>query len=94
MMWGAISQVEVGPLVRVQGKIDGQGYLDLFRYRLRRTYPGLYNNNLIFQDDNANAHIFKVVNEWFGKYGIKRLGWPSKSPDFNSDKIPNSRPNF
>lgn len=82
-VWGAISFQGCGPLVLINGNLDGEGYLDLFRYRLRRLYPGLYNGDQIFQDDNAPAHRARVTNRWFEKYGITRLPWPSKSPDLN-----------
>lgn len=83
MVWGAISDAGPGPLIRVEGTIGGDEYLDLFRFRLRRYYPGLYDRSLIFQDDNATSHTADVVEEWFQRYGIRRLNWPARSPDMN-----------
>ena len=83
MVWGAVSSAGVGPLVRVDGIIDGEEYLKLFRFRLWRYYPGLYDGSQVFQDDNAGPHIALCVNQWFAKYNIERLDWPSKSPDLN-----------
>jgi len=83
MVWGAISPAGVGPLVRMEGNVDADEYLNAFRYRLWRWYPGLYNQSMIFQDDNASSHTAGLANEWFEKYGILRLEWPSKSPDCN-----------
>ena len=83
MVWGAISDAGPGPLVRVQGTIGGNEYLDIFRFRLRRYYPGLYDGSLIFQDDNASSHTADVAEEWFQRYGIQRMNWPARSPDMN-----------
>ena len=83
MVWGAISAEGFGLLVRIEGTLDGLKYLNLFRYRLWKYYPGLYNGSLIFQDDNASPHNADIVNEWFYKYGIRRMDWPSRSPDLN-----------
>lgn len=83
LVWGAISAQGVGPLIRIHGTLTGKDYLDLFRHRLRRIYPNLYNGDQIFQDDNAPPHRAGIVREWFEKYEILRLKWPSKSPDLN-----------
>jgi len=83
MIWGAISSRGTGPLVRVDGTLKGDSYLDLFRYRLRRYYPGLYDGSLIFQQDNAPPHRALLVKNWFEKYEIEKLVWPSRSPDLN-----------
>ncbi|KAL4500715.1 hypothetical protein ABPG72_019949 [Tetrahymena utriculariae] len=83
MVWGAISILGTGPLVRVTKRLTALEYLNLFRQRLRRYYPGLYNNQQIFQDDNAPCHRAGLVNQWFNKYNIKRIVWPAKSPDLN-----------
>jgi len=61
MVW-AISKDGVGPLVRVNGSMDGEECLNLFKYRLRKYYPGLYDGSMIFQDDNASCHTSRVVN--------------------------------
>lgn len=83
MIWGAISNDGPGPLVRIQNNLDSEGYLNLFRYRLWRYYPDLYNGIQIFQDDNATSHNADVVNQWFDRYQIRRIEWPSRSPDIN-----------
>lgn len=83
LVWGAMSHTGVGPLIRVEGTVNAEKYLSFFRYRLRRYYPGLYNGNQKFQDDNSQVHTADIVNNWFAKFDIERLEWPSKSPDLN-----------
>ena len=57
--------LELEMSVLINGNLDGEGYLDLFRYRLRRLCPGLNNGDQVFQDDNAPAHRARVTNSWF-----------------------------
>ena len=83
MIWGAISIDGCGPLVRAEGNIDAEGYIDIFRYRLRRFYPELYGGELIFQHDNAPIHTAKKVSKWFRDKNITVMSWPSRSPDLN-----------
>jgi hypothetical protein len=84
MVWGAISwSGGVGPLVRVESTLNAIGYLDLFRYRLKRWYPGLYNDTLYFQQDNAPVHNANITQEWFQNKNINLLDWPPQSPDLN-----------
>ena len=83
MVWGAISSAGPGPLVRVEGTLDSEEYIKLFNCRLWRYYPGLYDGTQIFQDDNAAPHTADNVNEWFKKYSINRMAWPSRSPDLS-----------
>lgn len=83
MVWGAISIDGVGPLVKVNERITGEVYLNVFRYRLRKLYPNLYGGPQIFQDDNARPHRAGYVNSWFESYDIERLDWPPRSPDLN-----------
>jgi len=82
MVWGAISSDGVGPLV-LMDRYDVEGYLNAFRYRLRRYYPEVYGDGMLFQHDNAPTHTATVTTKWFRDKGIDCLEWPSKSPDLN-----------
>ena len=83
MVWGAISYAGVGPLVRVEGTLDSQSYLHIIRYRLKKYYPGLFDGNLTWQEDNAKPHKATEVRDWFEARGIQVLQWPAQSPDIN-----------
>jgi len=83
MVWGIISRDGIGPLVRITEQIEAKTYLNFFRYRLWRHYPGLYDGTQIFQADNARPHVAEIVKKWFDKYHIHCMDWPSKSPDLN-----------
>lgn len=83
MVWGAISCEGVGPLVQAKEKIKAKVYLNMFRYRLWRYYPGLYDGSQLYQDDNAGPHVAHIIDEWFNKNGIQRFDWPAVSPDLS-----------
>lgn len=83
MVWGSISSTGVGPLIRIDGKLNAKAYLDLFRHRLWYYFPGLYDGTQIFQADGAGPHGADIVHNWFTKYDIKTLEWPARSPDLN-----------
>ncbi|KAJ4437745.1 hypothetical protein ANN_17891 [Periplaneta americana] len=42
-----------------------------------------FDNNLIFQQDNAAIHVSAKSKKWFLEKGITLLNWPSRSPDLN-----------
>lgn len=71
LVWGAISYENgVGPLVRATvPRIKAPNYLSLFRFRLKRYYPGLYNGTLTFIQDNAPPHRAVITQDWFDSKG-------------------------
>lgn len=46
-------------------------------------YPGLYEQELLFQQDNAPVHSARLTQEWFRSKNIEVLEWPPQSPDLN-----------
>ncbi len=42
-----------GVIVRLEGTVDAESYIDTIRFHLRREFPGLYDNTLTYQHDNA-----------------------------------------
>ena len=83
MVWGCISANGVGPLIKFEGNVTGDVYLEVLKANLTQNYPGLVEYGLIFQNDNAPAHRFTPVGEWLDEKGIETLVWPPQSPDLN-----------
>ena len=85
MVWGCFSGKGLGPLVKVDGKMNRFGYIDIleknllsFIYSKHRKQP------YAFQDDNTPVHTARDVKNWIIKKKIKILpDWPSQSPDLN-----------
>ena len=85
MMWGCFSGKGLGPLIKVDGKMNHGDYIQILEKHL---LPLINNNfsgkNYLFQDDNAPVHTAKNVKKWMETKKIKILeNWPSQSPDLN-----------
>lgn len=94
-VWGVVSSLGVGPLVRYDGTMKADKYLEMLQTHLIQAFPFLETPYLgdhrmeiemppwYFVDDNASSHTEKNVMNWIRTKGIKTFDWPSKSPDLN-----------
>lgn len=85
MVWGCFSAKGLGPLVRIEGKMNHKDYINILEDNLlpfiQENYP---TNHYKFQDDNAPVHTAKNVKKWMSEKGLILLeDWPSQSPDLN-----------
>ena len=85
MFWGCFSWQGVGPLVRIDGTMDSNLYIDtLAKYFLPWIQPLVEQDaDLIFQQDNASIHTSAYSKWWMDSHGFHVLDWPAQSPDFN-----------
>jgi len=83
MVWGCFVNNRIGPLVVIDGKINGEGYQKLLRDNLLPFLNGLKYGSFTFQDDNAPVHTAGVVIQWKEANLISSLPWPAQSPDLN-----------
>ncbi|PIO53965.1 hypothetical protein TELCIR_24683, partial [Teladorsagia circumcincta] len=96
MVYGAFSLNGMGSLLRIQGKMTGQIYMDMIFDSVlpwaKRNMPAGW----ILQQDNGPKHTSKVVTAAFQQRHVKLFEWPSQSPDFNligkswSDGVPSN----
>ena len=80
MMWGCVSCEGVGPLVRVEGRLNGDGYLQLLSGHLQ-PYAQALGPDFIFMDDNAPCHRARKVRTWMTQQQITFMEWPPQSPE-------------
>lgn len=85
MVWGCFSGKGLGPLVKVDGKMNRFGYIDILEKNLLSFIHSKHRKQpYAFQDDNAPVHTARDVKNWIIKKKIKILpDWPSQSPDLN-----------
>ncbi|GFX56234.1 transposable element Tcb1 transposase [Trichonephila clavipes] len=59
-------------------------YIEIQQNKLLPNARDLFGNqSWIFQDDNAQCHRAKVVQNWLKDHTLNRMNWPGQSPDLN-----------
>ena len=83
MVWGMISSVGAGPLVRLQGRITAIQYTAmLYEYFLPFSTLNLP-QNYIFMQDHVPIHKARSVSKFLKEENVDVLEWPAQSPDLN-----------
>ena len=85
MVWGCFTGKGLGPLIRVEGKMNHQDYINILENALLPFIQENFStNHYKFQDDNAPVHTAKNVIKYLSKKKVRVLeDWPSQSPDLN-----------
>ena len=86
MIWSRVSWDGPGPLVFVDGTMDGPKYLRLLRrHVLDHCIEKMGENGEphVFMDDGASCHSCNLVADFCDEKGILRPFWPPNSPDMN-----------
>jgi len=81
--WGIITCKGVGPLVFLDGNLNGKKYINVLKDHF---YPYYYTSmrvDTIFQQDNAPSHRSNEVKQFIDKEMPRTLHWPAQSPDAN-----------
>ena len=82
---GCFTAKGLGPLVKLEGKMKHQDYINILENELLPfIQENFRTNHYKFQDDNAPVHTAKNVKKWMSEKNLKVLeDWPSQSPDLN-----------
>ena len=85
MVWGCFVKNKLGPLVRLEGRITANVYIEeILEKHLLPFINNLENKeNYIFQEDNAPIHTARIAKNWKEVNSIANLPWPAQSPDLN-----------
>ena len=94
-VWGAISSLGPGPLVRYEETMKGIKYRGILIRHLFQNYPMLESSRMeeedqedqvpawAFVQDNASSHTAKIVQDWINENEVNSVVWPANSPDLN-----------
>jgi len=94
-VWGTISFLGVGTLIRYEDTMDAITYKDILQDHLFQEYPMLENSAMElegpigelprfgFVQDKSTSHTANKVREWMDLNDVNVIGWPSNSPDIN-----------
>ena len=86
MVWGMFSWHCMGPLIPVEQRLNGEGYLSVIADQVHpimlMVYPA---GDGYFQQDYAPSHKAGIVLSWFEEHDreFTLLRWPAQSPDLN-----------
>jgi transposase len=86
MMWRCFSWHGLGPLVRIDGRINSERYIEeILGYHL---VPFLEtfeeeNGEYLFQQDNTPIHTSQRTRNFAEEMNLTLLPWPGQSPDLN-----------
>ena len=85
MMWGCMGWDGIGYATKIDGRMDGDLYLQILKDELQETmqYYGLNPPDIIFQQDNDPKHTCRKVKEWLEEQDFRTMVWPAQSPDLN-----------
>lgn len=84
MFWGSFSASGPGSLVKIDGTMKKEQYLEILQKNIRQDAEKLHlGPNWVLQQDNDPKHTAKIVKKWFEDNQINVLEWPSQSPDLN-----------
>lgn len=82
MFWGCISYSAKGPLVAIEGKLNGETYSKLLEDYLLPELE-VSNRELLFQQDHAPCHCAKRTLEFLDSKRVRLFPHPPQSPDLN-----------
>ena len=82
MFWGCFSKVGLGPLVALEGSINGERYIELLRTTLLSELAAA-GRPMTFMQDNAPCHTANVVKAFMAQKDIETVAWLPQSPDMN-----------
>src|SRR6185436_5488833 len=82
---GCFTLDSLGPLVRVEGIINSQRYIDILNAHLIPFMEGLKGEivDYKFQQDSALVHKSKLTMAFFEDSDINLMQWPGQSPELN-----------
>lgn len=86
MVWGCFTWDCLGPLIRLEGAINSQRYIEEVLESHLVPFIETFGDDAddyTFQQDNASIHTSKMTTSFFENSEITLMTWPGQSPDLN-----------
>lgn len=85
MVWGCFNWWNTGPLVKIDGVMKKEDYLNILQTNLPEFIDGTACpvEDVYFQQDGDPKHTSKIVQNWLSTQNFAVLKWPAQSPDLN-----------
>lgn len=83
--WGCITSSGLGRLVRIEGNMSAQLYIEILNDNLLGTFKdlGIKKKDVYFQQDNNLRHTARLTQDWLHTKKVDVLSWLPSSPDMN-----------
>ena len=66
-VWGCLSSSGVGDLIKIEGRLTGERYVDILRHHAVSSGMRLIGHNFILQQDNDPKHCSRVAKNYLNK---------------------------
>jgi len=85
MVWSCCSTSALGPILIIDGHVNGESYSRLLEDTLQPTIGAMFDDprTATFQHDNAPAHRSAQARAKLAELDIPTIDWPAYSPDLN-----------
>jgi hypothetical protein len=80
-IWSCFGAKGTGPIVFIDGSMNGRKYRDILSQHLNSNGRALANHRFIFQDDNDTVHRCRLLSEWHKNNRTEQMEWPWNSSD-------------
>lgn len=85
-VWGCFCSSGFGRLYIFKENLDSNKLINIYKKALLpsiKKFGFQHNNDCWFQEDNDPKHTSKAAKKWKSENNIKKLPWPSNSPDLS-----------
>ncbi|KAJ1299760.1 hypothetical protein OPQ81_000669 [Rhizoctonia solani] len=85
MFWGCMGWMGTGYGAKLEIPLNKELYKEILEDEFLKSlvHLGIEPGEVLFQFDNAHAHVAKSSLKWLEDHGIEYLDWPANSPDLN-----------
>ena len=80
-VWAAISYNSKSSIKTFTQNMDSEFYVEILMEKLSEIKE--IGEDMMFQCDNDSKHVSKMAKEFYKKNKLKKMEWPSNSPDLN-----------
>lgn len=82
-VWGMLMPDHTLSVFRLHQRSKSKDYIKFLNKDIKPVLDALFDEDYIFQQDNASFHVSDESLEWMDNVGLTTMEWPARSPDLN-----------